>query len=82
MRGATLTRAHFIALADAIAGMDLGKESKEEVIKHICTVCYAYNNDFDEDRFKDYIKTRWKFTDNDHLKSIKVDRTPLHNIVL
>ena len=58
MRGATLTRAHFVTLADAIVAMDLGKDSREEVIKHISKVCRAYNSDFDTNRFEDYINKK------------------------
>ena len=79
MRGATLTRAHFVTLADAIVAMDLGKDSREEVIKHISKVCRAYNSDFDTNRFEDYINKKLV---EKHFSLTKVDRTPLHKIVL
>jgi len=79
MRGATLTRAHFIALADAIAAMDLGKDSRKEVIKHISRVCHAYNSDFSTGRFEDYINKELV----ENIFSLReVDRTPLNKIVL
>jgi len=79
MRGAPLTRAHFVALADAIAAMDLGKDSREEVIRHISKVCRAYNGDFDTSRFEDYINK--KLVER-HFSLREVDRTPLNKIVL
>ncbi len=79
MKGATLTRAHFIALADAIADMDLGKDSREEVIKHIRKVCWDYNADFDSSRFEDYINKKLV---EKHFSLREVDRTPLNKIVL
>ena len=78
MRGAPLTRAHFVALADAIAAMDLGKDSREEVIRHISKVCWDYNADFDSYRFNDYINKRLE----GNRYTIDVDRTPLNKIVL
>ena len=71
-----LQRRHFIGIADSVVKMDLSKESHTKVIEQLILYLCTTNDQFDKQRFRDYINNKIKERKKS-LRSIKNQLKPI-----